>query len=99
MPGRSTLTNLLVTDSYIGQLAVTGHGYDIISFDFAKAFDKALHADAVNNALSEHSIRGAPLKWFVSFSTGRTPQVHVGESYSSIIISPGGLWNYSRFRG
>ena len=49
IPGRSTLTNLLVTETYIKQLAATEHAYDIITFDFAKAFDKAPH-DAVNNA-------------------------------------------------
>ena len=77
VPGRSILSNLLVTDAYIEQLAATGHAYDIITFDFVKAFDKAL-CDADINALSEHGIRGTPLKWFLSFLTVRTQQVHVG---------------------
>ena len=80
--GRSTLTDLLTTDAYIGQLATTGHVYDIIKFDFAKAFDKA-PLDAIINALSEHVICGTPLKQFDRFLTGRTQQVCVGESYSS----------------
>ena len=82
IPGSSTLTYLLVTDTYTGQIAATGHAYDIISFDFAKAFDKA-PLDAVINALSEYGICETPLKWFISFLTGRTQQVRVGESYSS----------------
>ena len=58
--------------------------YDIISFDFAKAFEKAPHW-AIVRALIDHGIRGAPLMWFISFLRGRTQQVRVGESYSSIV--------------
>ena len=80
--GRSTHNNLLVTDAYIGQIATTGYACDIITFDFAKAFDKVPHYTVIN-ALYEDGIRGTTLKCFISFLTGRTQQVRVVESYSS----------------
>jgi hypothetical protein len=81
--GRSTLTNLLVTDAAIAQLISDGHSVDIITFDFAKAVDKASHYGVIK-ALYEHGIRGAALKWFESFLSERTQQVRVGDYYSSV---------------
>ena len=49
---------------------------------FDIAFDKAPHK-AIINALSEYGFCGAPHKWFISFLTGCTQQVRIGESYSS----------------
>ena len=82
MANRSTLNNLLFTDAHIAQLTSKQHCFDIISFDFAKAFDKAPH-DAVVKAASLHGISGMALKWIKSFLTERTQQVRVGSSYSS----------------
>ena len=80
MSGRSTVTNLLVTDAHIVELASTGHSIDIISFDFAKAFDKAPY-HAIINALAEHGIRGTALRWFQSFLSEKRQQVHVNSCY------------------
>jgi hypothetical protein len=38
--GRSTLTNLLQFDAYIADCVAAGHPYDVITFDFCKAFEK-----------------------------------------------------------
>ena len=57
---RSTLSNKLVTDLHIAQLAASGHAADIISFDFATAFDKSPH-HAVIKALVDHGISGTAL--------------------------------------
>jgi hypothetical protein len=38
--GRSTLINLLQCDEIIEECLAANHTYDIISFDFQKAFDK-----------------------------------------------------------
>ena len=49
MPGRSTLSNLLSCDAVIADLVAGSHCYDIISFDFLKAFDKApIHTSSEN---------------------------------------------------
>ena len=40
MPRRSTLSNLLSCDAVIADLVAGGHCYDIISFDFLKAFTR-----------------------------------------------------------
>jgi hypothetical protein len=80
--GRSTQTNLLSADACIAALVSANHAFDIIYFDFAKAFDKAPH-HAVLRALSEHGVRGTALNWFASFLSGRTQRVRVGHAYST----------------
>ena len=52
----------------------------------------------VIKALSKYGIYGTPLKWHISFLTGRTQQVHVS-NMQLFIIGSGLFWNYSRFRG
>jgi hypothetical protein len=80
--GRSTLTNLLTTDAYIARLASAKHPFDIISFDFTAAFDKAPHHKVIA-ALANHGVCGAALNWFTSFLSGRSMQVRVGGELSS----------------
>ena len=65
MPGRSTLSNLLSCDAVIADLVAGGHCYDIISFDFLKAFDKAPHSHVIKE-LAALSIGGKTLGWFAS---------------------------------
>ena len=49
--GRSTLTNLLNCDAAIANIMLAGHSYDLLSFNFMKAFDKVPHNE-VHNAES-----------------------------------------------
>jgi ribonuclease P/MRP protein subunit RPP40 len=79
--GRSMLTNLLNCNATIAKIVSQHHPYDILSFDFAKAFDKAPHK-LVISSLAQHGIEGKALDWLVSFLTGRTFRVRVGECYS-----------------
>ena len=79
--GRSTMTNLLDCEAKIAEIISDGHPYDIISFDFAKAFDKAPH-DKVVNAIAALGIIGRALEWLSSFLAGRTFSVRVGDSLS-----------------
>ena len=78
MPGRSTLSNLLSYDAVIADLVAGGHCYDIISFDFLKAFDKAPHLHVIRE-LSALGIGRKTLGWFVSFLSNRTQQVKVAK--------------------
>ena len=57
----STVTNLLISDAHIAELASTGHPINVILFDFTKAFDKAPHR-AVINALAERGVCGTALR-------------------------------------
>ena len=81
MPGRSTLFNLLSCDAVITDLVAGGHCYDIISFDFLKAFDKAPHSHVIRE-LAALGIGGKTLSWFVSFLSNCTQQVKVANSLS-----------------
>ena len=81
MPGRSILSNLLSCDVVIADLVAGGHCYDIISFDFLKAFDKAPHSHVIRE-LAALGIGGKTLGWFASFLSNRTQQVQVATSLS-----------------
>jgi ribonuclease P/MRP protein subunit RPP40 len=80
--GKSTLTNLLQFDAYVSDCISSNHAYDIIAFDFCKAFDKAPHQSVIN-AASSNGIKGTALKWLACFLTYRTQQVKVGKSLST----------------
>ena len=88
--GRSTLTNLLSTDANISNILSKKHSFDIISFDFLKAFEKAPHHHVVA-AIAELGIKGRSLDWFTSFLAGRTFQVRVGEHLSSVNVVSSGV--------
>ena len=57
------------------------HPYDIIYFDFCKAFDKVPH-QCVVDAAKEHGIGGKALAWIGNFLIGRTQQVKIREYLS-----------------
>ena len=59
------------------------HLYDVISFDFQKAFDKAPHHYIIN-AISLLGICFKALLWSASFLAERTQQIRVGSHYSSV---------------
>ena len=83
VPGRSTVTNLLSCDAAIADILSANHAYDIVTFDFKAAFDKAPHRHVIQ-ALAQNGIKGSILSWYASFLTGRTEQVKVGDSYSAV---------------
>ena len=75
--GRSTLTNLLTADAHAANIISLNHSYNIVSFDFIKAFDKTSH-QYVLKTLSELSIKGKALEWFSRFLSNLIFQVSVG---------------------
>ena len=81
--GRSIVTNMLTFDKYIGDCLMSKHPYDVISFDFQKAFDKAPHQYIIN-AISQLGICGKALLWSASFLAERTQQIRIGSHYSSV---------------
>ena len=80
--GHSTLTNLLTCDSTIANIMLAHHPYDILSFDFAKAFDKAPHS-SILTAVANIGVGGQALDWLDSYLTNRTFRVRVGSNLSS----------------
>ena len=59
---------------------ISGHPYDIASFDFKKAFDKAPHFRIIE-AASEMGVESRILAWLSSFLTGRTQRVRINGLY------------------
>jgi hypothetical protein len=72
--GRSTTTNLLACDNVIADYVNKSKPYDIISFDFRRAFDRVPHA-LLLVALSKLQLHASTLKWIASYLEGRTQQV------------------------
>jgi ribonuclease P/MRP protein subunit RPP40 len=79
--GRSTLTNHLECDRHIAKCLADGCAYDIITFDFQKAFDKAPH-QCVIDAAASFGLSSRSIHWLASFLSGRTQQVKVNNCYS-----------------
>ena len=88
--GKSTLTNLLTTDRLIADAVAAGHPYDIVSFDFRKAFDKAPHHRIIESAF-RMGICGQALSWLSDFLSSRSQRVRIGSSYSSPTAVTSGL--------
>ena len=57
----------------------TNHAYDIVSFDFKAAVDKALHRHVIE-VLAQKGVKGTILNWYASFLKGCTEQIEVGNS-------------------
>ena len=88
--GRSTVTNILSCDALITKLENRNANYDIVAFDFKKAFDKVAH-DKLLYSLSCLSMNRSSLKWFESFLSDRTQRVCVDHEYSSPVPVESGL--------
>ena len=86
--GRSTISNLLQFDAYISECIAAKHPYDIVMFDFCKAFYKAPH-QCVIDAAASFDLSSKAIEWMGSFLIGRTQQVQIGDALSitSNIIS------------
>ena len=78
---QSTLPNPLECDANIAAIMTSKQVYDLIAFDFAKAFDKAPHASVIK-AAANHSINNTALVWLISFLPDRTLCVRVSNHYS-----------------
>lgn len=76
LPGRSTLTNLLVTMNEITEAfdVSSKNQIDVVYLDFRKAFDSVPHQRLLKK-LEYAGVRGKVLKWFESFLLGRRQRV------------------------
>ena len=78
---RSTITNLLACDAMIADWINNSLNFDVITFDFCRAFDKVPHATLLD-ILSSKDLHQSSLLWISSFLTGRHQSVRV-ESHVS----------------
>ena len=81
--GRSTVSNLLSSDSVIADLINDRKPYDIISFGFQRAFDKVPH-NLLLKPLQHLRLHSTSLQWIASFLTGRTQRVVLGDCISTM---------------
>ena len=71
------------------------HPYNVIAFDFEKAFDKAPHP-CIIRAVQSIGFSGPALKWLESFLTGRTFRVRIGDTLSdAALVSSGVIQGYT----
>ena len=64
--GRSTVGNLLTCDAVIAKYLDNGESYDILSFDYMRAFDKVPHHFLLES-LHALNLHPTALSWFASF--------------------------------
>ena len=68
--GRSTTTNLLMTDKFLAEWENSDNDYDIVSFDLTKAFNR-VQRGLMLRRLQQLNLHHAAKKWFASFMSGR----------------------------
>ena len=84
IPNRSTLTNLLELDSILANWDNKNQPYDIISFDFSRAFDKVPHALLRGTIAATIPIHQESLCWLHSYLFGRSQRIRLGNNFSEM---------------
>ena len=74
--GRCSVTNMLTNDTYIANAISAGHPFNILTFDFKKAFVRAQHR-TVLACLSNVGVVFNLLRWFTILLSERTETVGV----------------------
>lgn len=88
--GRSTVTNLAITNNIIFKNKDKYIQTDIIYTDFAKAFDKVSHAVLIDK-LKATGFSGSLLKWLTSYLSERTMSVTIRDFTSDVKSIPSGV--------
>ena len=100
VPRRECMTNLLQAMDDWTKAIEFGHNIDLISTDFAKAFDSVPHKRLLVK-LESIGIEGEVLRWLKAFLTGRRHRVNVGELsdwvYATSGIPQGSVLGHKRF--
>jgi hypothetical protein len=88
--GKSTITNLLITDKLIAEWTNKGIPFDIISFDMSKAFNRVPH-EMIVHLLRHLGFAESIVMWFQSFLDNRTQYVRVGAALSPELSVTSGI--------
>lgn len=84
---RSTMSNLLIYTTFIGNTFDARGQVDAVYTDFAKAFDRVDHS-VLSMKLNCAGIHGSLLRWFESYLINRS-QIVALAGYESVPFSPG----------
>ena len=87
---RSTITNMLMTERVIAEALNKGACVDVLTFDFARAFDKVPHSRLLRE-LASRGINGTALLWFKSFLSERSQLVKIGQVLSPAVSVTSGV--------
>ena len=87
LPGRSTTSNLIYTDSLIHKELLDGNPTDVVFFDISKAFDTVPHSLLLDKLANSFGVVGKLLAWCKAFLSNRTQAVKVYPNHISRLSS------------
>ena len=87
LPGRSTTSNLLITDHLINKELSTGNAVDVVFFDVSKAFDTVPDSTLLHKISNSFGVVGKLHAWLKSFLTGCTQSVKINSKICSNLFS------------
>jgi ribonucleases P/MRP protein subunit RPP40 len=90
LPGRSCATNLLSFFKKVTSEVDSGHAFDAIFLDFAKAFDK-VPTERLLKKVKAHGIRGQLLNWIENWLKNRRQRVVLAGKFSEWIAVLSGV--------
>lgn len=90
LPGRSTLTNLLIFNDFISESLENSYQVDSIYIDFSKAFDKVDHGRLLSK-LWNAGVRGSVFDLLASYLTERYQAVRINNSISPPVLASSGV--------
>ena len=90
LPKRSCATNLLCFTSYINDSFIERNQTDAIYTDLSAAFDKVNHRIAAAK-LDRYGFSGNLLSWLMSYLSGRTINVKIGDEISDSFSATSGI--------
>jgi Reverse transcriptase (RNA-dependent DNA polymerase)/Endonuclease-reverse transcriptase len=90
LPGRSCATNLLSFFEKVTSEVDSGHAFDAIFLDFAKAFDK-VPTERLLKKVKAHGIRGQLLNWIENWLKNRRQRVVLAGEFSEWIAVLSGV--------
>ena len=88
--GRSATLNLLACDAEIYKYLNQNKPFDVITFDFQRAFDKVPHVLLLAE-MSKLCLHPRSLDWFASFFSERTQKVELPGAVSSVVSVASGV--------
>lgn len=90
LPGRSTVSNLVLFNDFLTQSMDRGFQVDTIYTDYSKAFDRINHSRLLLK-LESIGIRGDLLRWFTSYIDNRSQAVVINNYISGWVQVPSGV--------
>lgn len=89
-PRRSTTSQLVESTGHYLELFKNGGSFDVIYFDFQKAFDSLDHRFLIHK-LKTFGIQNPVLRWLENFLSDRKQSVVIDESFSALVPITSGV--------